>query len=626
MRKLKTIILATLFFVFGFFNVSNVYADDDDEPTTPGYTIEKYDIDMVVNENNSFDITEKITVNFQEPRHGIYRTIPKYNTVERVNGLKTRNRVKITEVKASEQFTTSSENGNLKLKLGDPNFTITGEKTYTIQYNYNIGKDPLNDMDELYFNLFGDKWEVSISKLSFKITMPKEFEYNKKSFGFSTGAYGEVGSDDVYYRVNGKEISGYLKGTLYPQQALTVRLELPEGYFVGAGIEINEAYAILYFIPFIGAAIAAFFWFKYGKDKKMFVKPEYFPPKDANSLMVGYYYKGSAGDKEVISLLIYLANKGYLTIEETEEDGVFSKKKGFKLKKVKDYDGKDANEKEFFTGLFKSGNEVTSKDLYDEFYKTTQKIMANVNSKTNRDKMFEKNGGKIALVLLFMLVSFALIVMPPFIDYADYEDLIVALIYPSIALAVLVACFVGKSANGKDITLFAIIFSVLFGGIPSAIFILPELLIDPYYLIGFLVGFVGIVIMLVFLKLMPKRTEYGLQKYTEVAGLKMFLEAVEKDRIKKMVNENPNYFFDILPYAYVLGVSDEWIEKFEDMNLKAPDWYSGNDAFNMVMFNSFMHSTMASATSNMSSSSSHSSSGGGGFSGGGSGGGGGGSW
>lgn len=93
--------------------------------------------------------------------------------------------------------------------------------------------------------------------------------------------------------------------------------------------------------------------------------------------------------------------------------------------------------------------------------------------------------------------------------------------------------------------------------------------------------------------------------------------------------QDPKYFYNILPYTYVLGVSDKWIQKFEAIALQAPDWYSGNEGFNMVTFGSFMNSTMTSASTAMSSSPSSSGSGGssgGGSSGGGSGGGGGGSW
>ena len=95
--------------------------------------------------------------------------------------------------------------------------------------------------------------------------------------------------------------------------------------------------------------------------------------------------------------------------------------------------------------------------------------------------------------------------------------------------------------------------------------------------------------------------------------------------------QDPTYFYDILPYTYVLGVSDTWIKKFETISLQAPSWYDSPDAFDMITFGAFVNTTMVSAQSVMSSSPSSSSSGGGGSSGGGSsgggsGGGGGGSW
>ena len=98
-----------------------------------------------------------------------------------------------------------------------------------------------------------------------------------------------------------------------------------------------------------------------------------------------------------------------------------------------------------------------------------------------------------------------------------------------------------------------------------------------------------------------------------------------------MVMEHPTYFYDILPYTYVLGISDKWIKQFETIALQAPDWYSSTNSFNVVAFGSFMNSTMSSARTAMTSSPSSSSGGsggssGGGSSGGGSGGGGGGSW
>ena len=37
----------------------------------------KYDVDIVIGEDGSYTVTEKIAVQFMNPRHGIYRYIPK---------------------------------------------------------------------------------------------------------------------------------------------------------------------------------------------------------------------------------------------------------------------------------------------------------------------------------------------------------------------------------------------------------------------------------------------------------------------------------------------------------------------------------------------------------------------
>ena len=63
------------------------------------------------------------------------------------------------------------------IKIGDANKTLTGRHTYTIRYTYNIGKDPLKNADELYFNLIGEEWDTTIDNISFNIKMPKILVY-----------------------------------------------------------------------------------------------------------------------------------------------------------------------------------------------------------------------------------------------------------------------------------------------------------------------------------------------------------------------------------------------------------------------------------------------------------------
>jgi uncharacterized membrane protein len=143
-----------------------------------------------------------------------------------------------------------------------------------------------------------------------------------------------------------------------------------------------------------------------------------------------------------------------------------------------------------------------------------------------------------------------------------------------------------------------------------------------------IIGIICIMIMMYFQTIMLKRTEYGKQMLGKIEGFKNFLSVTEKDRLQLMVNQYPTYFYEILPYTYVLGISDEWIEKFETIAMQSPTWYNGynHSHFNTRDFGHFMDRTMSSATTAMSSTPDSGGSSGGGSSGGGSGGGGGGSW
>lgn len=131
---------------------------------------------------------------------------------------------------------------------------------------------------------------------------------------------------------------------------------------------------------------------------------------------------------------------------------------------------------------------------------------------------------------------------------------------------------------------------------------------------------VGMMVCIIF---MPKRTPYAREMLGKIIGFKTFLETAEKDKLEAMVVTHPTYFYDILPYTYVLGISDKWIKKFEEIAIMEPTWYDGPNSFSVSSFGTFTN-TMFSSVQSASSSSSSSS--GGGSSGGGSGGGGGGSW
>lgn len=642
--KHKIIKISVFIFLLAILLPSQIYAIS----SSGGYLIESYNIDMKVNEDNTFDIKETIAVNFTGyGKHGIFRKIPLRNTVERLDGTKSNNRAKITNISVNDEFKTSNDGSYKVIKIGNANKIVSGRKTYTIKYTYNIGKDPLKDADELYFNLIGTEWDTSINNVNFTIRMPKSFD--KTKLGFSTGYTYSTNSSNVTYNVIGDTIKGSVNSKLYFEQGLTVRLTLPEGYFVGASRNLDYIMLLKIAIS-IGCVIIAYsIWNKYGRDEMVVDTVEFYPPEDLNSADIAFIYKGRSEEKDIISLLIYLANKGYLRIEEYEETTLkLFKSKNYKIIKVKEYDGDNEDEREFFNGLFKgkklkdeveleelkqlkrkisindlyeSKDEVTRSDLYNRFYVTLDKIRKNINRKENKEKIFEKASlGKRGIIFFMITIIFLMMRGFNIIKIGNIEAIIIILLN-----LILLPVLVYNKSNIGTVILSSLVFVSIgfFCMFASAGGFSMSLVIE------FLIHSVCIVLLIIFLAIIKRRTEYGTEMLGRIQGFKNFLEMAEKTRLEQLVMEDPEYFYNILPYTYALGVSSKWMKKFEDIALEAPHWYYGYTSFSTRSFNSFMNSTYSSISNAMSSSPSSSggsSGSGGGFSGGGSGGGGGGSW
>lgn len=619
-------IINLLFCIFTFFLFSlNCYAND--------YDITKYDVEIVVDEHNKYSIKENIDTYFNVSKHGIVRRIPLYNNIIRQDGTRERNRVLISNVHVNEEFASSRENNNYVLKIGSADKTLTGKHSYSISYDYDIGLDKNNKYDELYFNIIGTEWDTNISNVTFKITMPKEFDASK--LGFSYGEYGESNTDNISYDVDGNVITGSFEGTLLAGEGLNVRMVLPEGYFIRKSVGSSLLECWYYIIPILGVLISYLIWKKYGKDDQVVDVVSFYPPENMNSLDVAFAKKGSVNSNDAVSLLVYLASKGYIKIVEDKKS-----KSRFTIQKVKEYDGNNKEEELFFRGLFKKvWDSISSDELNESFYLTINSILTKKNSTANRKEIFNnKSSNKRYILFLFMLITSSLSTIIPALGY-KLSDVIFSIIICNligIVALIIVAIIYDNNCTKKGLNSalgFAFFFVLALAVANFTIIGFEYIYYDTVYLIGFILCMVCTYLIYFFYLIVTKRTEYGNKVLGEVNGFKKFLETAEKDKLESLVHDDPSYFYNILPYAYVLGVSDAWIKQFEGIAIAPPDWYESADAFDYYRFNRSLNRTIHSASRVMNSvpqSSGGSSSGGGfsggGFSGGGSGGGGGSSW
>lgn len=572
MKNVKKIILFLLSLSILLCGGITAFAEDN-HPYEP-YYFTHYDVSVNVREDNTLEVTEKIDAYFNEERHGIYRTIPTFNTVRRADGSATSIRAKVRDIRVSENHSVDRDLDYCSIRIGAEDSLVTGDHSYTISYQYVLGEDKNEDFDEFYYNIIGDQWDTYIDEVSFTITMPKEFD--SSLLGFSTGDYGTVGTDTVEYTVDGNVISGRTTQGLAPYNALTIRTQLPDGYFYFNKPLYYAKLAALVVIPLIALAVVLTLWSKFGRDKKVVKVVEFYPPEGMSSADVAYWYNGAIDNKSLVPLLIELANEGYVEIIEKD-----SKHGDFEIRRLKQsYDGPDSSKWLFFNGLFKyPGSKVVREDdLKEKFYVTLAEISKKYNSTKNRTKVFNKKS--LLMRMTGWLVSIAGILLTLFLS------------------------------------------ALIIGGTEKTIFTA----------VGVIIGICAFVLSF----FIRQRTDTGHQILQKIEGFKLFLETAEKERLETLVEDNPQYFYNILPYAYVLGVSDKWISKFEGIALEPAEWYSSSHPFNTIMFYHFINRTIESSTRAMTSVPESQSSGGfsgggfsgggGGFAGGGVGGGGGGSW
>lgn len=98
---------------------------------------------------------------------------------------------------------------------------------------------------------------------------------------FLVGLYGSTDSSNITYSIDNNIITGKYLGTLKPENALTVRLELPDGYFSQASNNYFDMYTkSAIFLPIVFVVIVALIWFVIGRDKKINTTSYYTNPPE----------------------------------------------------------------------------------------------------------------------------------------------------------------------------------------------------------------------------------------------------------------------------------------------------------------------------------------------------------
>lgn len=621
--------------VCGFAGTQTAHGD-----TGTGYTTDSFDVKVRVNKDYTYDYTETITVDFQEARHGIYRDIPMDASYRVLN-------IRVS----GAPYEVEKQDGHQVIRIGDADSYVTGRKTYTVKYTIAcIEKSGASN--DIYTDLLPTGWQTDIGHASVTVTLPSDLKLGEDDIKTYVGAYGSTGQEygTWNYDLENHRITYEAYGL--PEGAgATIRASVPEGYWKGAmDLEWTSRLAI----GVIAAALCAmlFMRLRWGREPQFAEPVEFYSPEGLDPVEVGCLIDGNVDRKDVTAMFFYLASKGYLKIKEKS-------KKDYEFIKAADVPEKESkNVKTFFRGIF--GKKASSREIgytvgmedagkrlasaYDQVKTMTEDSFSGSRSiYSHESKVASVVGTALYGAVVFLLTLLALYReggLQTSIFMSLGSDLICSGILTWLMLKFRKVNEYRFSRSGAStvsrlvawgIVYFVAgtIFAALIGSDKlgetdqkAAMALYIFLIVAPVLMVG-----------------MRSRTEWSARMLGRIKGFRNFIRDAELPKLNELVEQDPDYFYNILPYAYVLGLTKKWAKNFESISMEEPDWYlpygAGSDrVFDAMVMNSMVSSFSASAGNVVISHDSgggswgdgFSGGGGGGFSGGGSGGGGGGAW
>ena len=587
--------------------------------------IERMDVEVVVQAGGAIDVTETLRPHFYGAWNGVARALSlQHNTAEG-----RRERLDV------ELLSATDETGNeLDVDVERPDRwtrlwrvwvpgAVDARRTVVLRYRvanalrfYEEGSEP-GPLDELYWNVTGNDWEVPIDRASLRVVLPGGVSATRAAV--YTGPAGAAGKDATL-SVDGGLVSAETTRRLFPGEGLTVGVGWAPGVVARPGPrEVLARRALLFWpaaLPFLALVFGFTSWRRRGRDPEArAITVEYKPPEGLTPAEVGTLVDHSAQLHDITSTLVDLAVRGYLLIEEREERKLLGLVSDDEyvfhfLKPTSEWSALAPHERAFLWALHRHVREPDAGGGLGGLLRGAARALGMGEPEPGASSGHAERPVTHGSVELSDL------------EDSFYKDL------PGITDAIYTRLTEGgyyrESPRKVKARWMSASLLLAVVGVAGAVWVSDQgiAFVEPLA-IGVGGGLSGLIVFLFGLA-MPARTEKGARAREHALGFREFLDRVESDRYRRMIT-GPEMFERYLPFAMAFKVEKRWADAFQDMFTEPPDWYRGTTGhFDTRSFTGGLSRMSTAAGSSMSSSPSSSGSGGGGSSGGGSGGGGGG--
>jgi uncharacterized membrane protein YgcG len=523
------------------------------------FEISRYDLVYDIKADRTMHVTENVTIRFTGALStGFYRDIP-INDGDRIKNVKVYDGETLEE---AEYDVTMEDLDFITLDIGDYTNKTGRTYTYIIEYDYEMTKPA--DKNVIYLNAVGFGTGTTIRNITMTLNLPEGLKGGRDGVKYYINAYTTSSSND-FTLTDDKVITASID-YLTAYNGATFALTFEDGVL---STRFDPAPLILAIIAAV--IIAALLAVKFLVFNKHSITPivNFEPPEGMDPLVMGKLIDNKVNTEDVTSLIYYWANKGYIKINLDDKDDPQFIRIFRELP-----EGTPTHQLKMYHGMFGDRDEVKLSQLENKFYPTVEAVTKDVNSSYKALYESKSMGISIVFALLGALILGLAPTIIAMINISSklflYESLV--MLIPAFIIYALVESLMYyklKMSNKKFtlcmIGIFALcaIISLLY------IFVLPSAIMElSSKIIACVAGFIIIILSVTIIS----RTEDYTQKLNGIVGFRNFILYTEKDRLEAMLEEDPQFYYHILPYAQVLGVTDKWQNKFDSMVVEPPAW------------------------------------------------------
>ncbi|WP_456432303.1 DUF2207 domain-containing protein [Nitratifractor sp.] len=569
-----------------------------------GETIREYSVQIRANSNRTVHVKENVFYDYQSDyEEGFVRILPLIAAQSRfqlttdadkadVETLRITMDNKPLRFAAQEKF--DAEHGPyLWVLTGVPGHFVTGAHRYELRYTLSNAFHPAHGGSDLLlrWELPGDERNAPIDRLSLDVTLPTDWNRSTVTLG------GKIGNSPL-------ETS---KITWTTPHRFTVRLQAvpphtpividvlrpnPLGpsplYALGS---VSMWKLLMYGLPFLLLGLYLWWLGTYKKQttpimpKDEGIPVRYAPPEGLDFLQAIYLSDDGIGPNAIFPAIIDLVHRGYVRIKRTLE--------GFELQKIRGTDASKLGDGQRYllNGILFPLESQTfpSRSVDAPKRRMLREKLAMLNTKLSNwaieSGYYRADFHKVRHRYVTMAVIFQLLIatvlsgcLVLLVGHPDPIHIIQTIIFfvPVASLfAFVLFLFIQawyRRSIGWGLTGIAFLWFALFLGkllFYPACRSLYEVLFCPHFWVFAIIEYRSLTTYLHLRAYTPK----GAQIDEAIRGFKEFVSTVERDRLSRMLQEDPFYTDRFLPYAIVADYTGAWGELYDELKLEIASWF-----------------------------------------------------